>query len=272
MVLQRCRRMLERDSVGLGQDRRDIFGLSVWAGSQPQIVAALAARITQGKSTQVAFLNAHLSNLCSTASGSPARSRRLPASQRRYWSRHRFAGAARACVPSQSQWTDLTSALLGKSRPGWRIFCLGALPEVVAQASELSATRWPQHEVVGFCDGYCNDRDEVRRQILDLKPDLILVGMGNPIQERWIAMNVPSICPVGIAVGAWFDFLIGRVPRAPIWMQRARCEWLFRLFNEPKRLASRYLIGNPLFLYRVAIAVLSRTWLNSITSFSSDRP
>jgi alpha-1,3-mannosyltransferase len=78
--------------------------------------------------------------------------------------------------------------------------------------------------------------------------------MGNPRQESWIAAHVPEVCPCGIAVGAWFDFFAEAVPRAPAWIRSARLEWVYRLCLEPRRLARRYLIGNVVFLSRLAAA------------------
>lgn len=250
--------MLEQ-AASLDEDPREILGLSVRVGTRSDIAAALAARITAGQSTRVAFLNAHLSNLCA----------RLPHLKRDlggFLLLNDGIGLDIASLvlhgrkfPANLNGTDFTSGLLSESGHGWRIFCLGARADVMTRASAIIARRWPQHDVVGSCDGYFDDGDELSRRILDLKPDLVIVGMGNPIQERWIAFNIPTICPAAVAVGAWFDFLTGAVQRAPIWVQRARCEWLFRLITEPRRLASRYLLGNPLFLYRVAIAFLSRS-------------
>jgi UDP-N-acetyl-D-mannosaminuronic acid transferase (WecB/TagA/CpsF family) len=88
--------------------------------------------------------------------------------------------------------------------------------------------------------------DAIRRTVADV----ILVGMGNPRQELWLDNNLPATgCQLGVAVGALLDFLAGEVPRAGEWTRAARLEWVHRLFCEPKRLSSRYLLGNPAFLF-----------------------
>ena len=85
-----------------------------------------------------------------------------------------------------------------------------------------------------------------------MRPDILLVAMGVPRQEFWIAKNITSShCTLPIAVGALLDFLSGSVPRAPAWMRRLRLEWVFRLIVEPGRLWRRYVLGNPVFLARV---------------------
>ena len=86
-------------------------------------------------------------------------------------------------------------------------------------------------------------------------PDIVLVGMGNPRQELWLAQNIPDVCPMGIAVGALFDFQTGKMSRAPVAMRKARLEWMYRLLQEPSRLVGRYLVGNVVFLGRVALQV-----------------
>ena len=83
-------------------------------------------------------------------------------------------------------------------------------------------------------------------------PDLVLVGMGNPRQERWIARHVPEVSPFAMAIGAWFDFYSQTMPRAPQWVRSMRAEWVYRLWREPRRLAGRYLVGNGVFLTRLA--------------------
>ena len=77
--------------------------------------------------------------------------------------------------------------------------------------------------------------------------------MGNPKQELFIQKHLAATgCTLGIGVGALFDFLAGNVPRAMPWVQRWRLEWLYRLAQEPRRLARRYLVGIPVFLMRIA--------------------
>ncbi len=90
--------------------------------------------------------------------------------------------------------------------------------------------------------------------VQELQPELVVLGMGMPKQEavaaRLAASGVPCLIVCG---GAILDFLGGKVDRAPQWMRRLGCEWLFRLMNEPKRLFTRYVLGNPMFLLRTLI-------------------
>ena len=84
------------------------------------------------------------------------------------------------------------------------------------------------------------------------KPDLLFVAKGVPGQELWIADHREELaCRAAIAVGGLFDFVSGRIPRAPKWMRRCGIEWTFRLYQEPGRMFRRYVVGNPLFLWRI---------------------
>jgi N-acetylglucosaminyldiphosphoundecaprenol N-acetyl-beta-D-mannosaminyltransferase len=85
-----------------------------------------------------------------------------------------------------------------------------------------------------------------------VRPDIVLVGMGSPTQEKWIARHRAEIdAPVVWAVGALFDFVTGRIRRGPVWMTEHGFEWACRLVAEPRKLWRRYLIGNPRFIARV---------------------
>lgn len=98
---------------------------------------------------------------------------------------------------------------------------------------------------------------QIIEQINQAAPDVVWVGLGTPKQDLWMAAHRdPLTAPVLIGVGAAFDFYTGRIPQAPRWMQRNGLEWLFRLWQEPRRLWQRYLVYNPLFVVLVAAQIL----------------
>ncbi len=135
-----------------------------------------------------------------------------------------------------------------------RVFLYGAAPGVAAAAAEALRTFAPGIEIAGIENGY-GESDDVVRHVHAARADVLLVALGNPLQEQWIAANLPRLnVRVAIGVGALFDFLAQRVPRAPLWMRRARLEWVYRLYREPRRLWRRYVVGNVEFLWRVARA------------------
>jgi exopolysaccharide biosynthesis WecB/TagA/CpsF family protein len=158
--------------------------------------------------------------------------------------------------------TDFVPSLLGAlCHDGIRAFLFGAKPGVAEAASRALTCRYPELTIAGHQHGNLPQRDWndlVVRQINQARTDIVLVALGNPLQETWIAENLHKLkVGAAIGVGALFDYLAGEVPRAPRWICRIGFEWLYRLSVEPRRLWRRYLIGNFQFLYRV---VIDQTW------------
>jgi N-acetylglucosaminyldiphosphoundecaprenol N-acetyl-beta-D-mannosaminyltransferase len=97
----------------------------------------------------------------------------------------------------------------------------------------------------------------VNEMLNECHPDILFVGLGAPKQEKWMAKHCPKLnVPVTMGVGAAFDFIAGEKKQAPLWMQNAGFEWLFRLVNEPRRLWKRYLWGNAIFCFLFSINLI----------------
>lgn len=169
-------------------------------------------------------------------------------------------------LPHNFVGTDFVPALLERlAEAGVRVFLYGAAPGIADAAARVLEARCPGIIVAGVQHGYENGAAAVSR-IRAARPDVLLVALGNPLQEHWIAEHLDQVdARVAIGVGALFDYLAGRVPRAPGWMRRLRGEWLFRLAVEPRRLWRRYLVGNVQFLWRVV-----RSRLDSRRPFFED--
>ncbi|WP_346354226.1 WecB/TagA/CpsF family glycosyltransferase [Azotosporobacter soli] len=135
---------------------------------------------------------------------------------------------------------DLTQQLLARAAAsGYRVFFLGAGPDVANQAKAAAESRYPGINVVGTQDGFFTSQEEgpLIRRIAELKPDILFVALGVPRQEKWLTRHFSELTtPLCIGVGGTFDVMAGRVKRAPVWMQRAGLEWLFRLLCQPERL------------------------------------
>ncbi len=141
---------------------------------------------------------------------------------------------------------------------GYSLYLLGSYPGIAEEAALNLKKRYPDLKIVGTHQGYFNspvkknkeNKDKIRvnqekkeeeaeviREINQWQPDILLVGMGVPRQEKWIVSNREklkvSIC---IGVGGSFDVLSGRIPRAPLWMQRHGMEWIYRSIRQPKRI------------------------------------
>lgn len=140
------------------------------------------------------------------------------------------------------------------AREGWRLYWIGGEPGVTEAAAEALKARFPAL-ILGFDHGFharSGPEDEACVQAInDFYPDIILVGMGTPEQERWVEARAGRLqAPVIWCLGATADFVSGRVRRGPRWLTD-RAEWLDRLISDPGRLWRRYLLGNGLFLARV---------------------
>jgi beta-1,4-glucosyltransferase len=127
-----------------------------------------------------------------------------------------------AGFPENLNGSDFTPAFLSRLNRGARVFLLGGRPGV-GQAAAEAIQRFSQVDIAGHTDGYSIWQDEaaVNRQINRAKPDILLVALGNPLQEEWILRNRTSLqVPLILAVGAWFDFISGNAPRAPQILRR----------------------------------------------------
>ncbi len=140
--------------------------------------------------------------------------------------------------------TDFTPYLFRQSARPLRVFLLGGRPEIARKAADYVARELEQ-EVVGWCDGYAGMRDNgaVIDQVNRSEAEVLLVALGNPMQEEWILRNREALnASVVAGVGALFDFWAGDKLRAPGFVRSLRMEWLFRLCQEPRRLLRRYTI------------------------------
>jgi len=138
--------------------------------------------------------------------------------------------------------TDFTPFLFRTASTPLRVYMIGGRPEVLARASEFVHQRLCQR-VVGVCDGYdgLKNTPDLVAHINQAKPDVVLVALGNPVQERWILDHRDALdAGLLMGVGALFDFWAGDKPRAPKLVQKLHLEWLYRLALEPRRLMRRY--------------------------------
>lgn len=149
---------------------------------------------------------------------------------------------------------DLMWTLLGEAeRLQLPVFLLGGTPATLAQLSQRLASAFPQLPLAGSLSPPFRPLDEQdNERIADMihasGARIVLVGLGCPKQEVWMAAQRGRISAVMLGVGAAFDYHAGTATRAPLAWQRAGFEWLYRLVQEPTRLARRYLVTNTLFL------------------------
>ncbi|MEA4906569.1 MAG: WecB/TagA/CpsF family glycosyltransferase [Anaerolineaceae bacterium] len=150
---------------------------------------------------------------------------------------------------------DLLQAMCARSvGRGYRHYFYGGAPGVAAQLAQRLQRDYPGLIVAGVESPpyrrLTEEEDQaVVQRIREAQADVVWVGIGSPRQERWMHAHYRQLGkPVLVGVGAAFDFLSGRKPQAPRWVQRAGLEWLYRLVSEPRRLWKRYLLGYPRFV------------------------
>jgi N-acetylglucosaminyldiphosphoundecaprenol N-acetyl-beta-D-mannosaminyltransferase len=150
-------------------------------------------------------------------------------------------------LPERVAGSDLVPLLIRTAaQRGHRLFFLGGSPEATVLAVTRLQEQYPSLKIAGsYSPPYSRllemDQEDIRHRIQAVRPDLLFVSFGCPKQEKWIAMNYRTLgVPVAMGVGGTIDFLAGRIPRAPQWMQRTGTEWMFRLAREPRRLFKRY--------------------------------
>ena len=142
-------------------------------------------------------------------------------------------------------------------------FFLGAKPGVADEAARRLKERFPNLEVKGTHHGYFphagQENERVVEQINSSGADILVVGFGMPLQEKWLSENGGRLkVHIFLTGGAVFDYAASRLKSAPVWMIKVQMEWLFRLIQEPRRLFTRYAFDIPYFFLRIFFEILKR--------------
>lgn len=157
-------------------------------------------------------------------------------------------------LPKRMTGADWIWDLAAHAEGRYRLFWMGSEVGVTQAAALALQARHPRLEIVadhGFHAKEGPENDALIARINASGAHILLVGMGTPVQERWVAQNRARLTvPVVWVLGATADFVSGRVSRGPAFLFNNQ-EWLARLLIDPKRLWRRYLVGNPVFLLRV---------------------
>lgn len=158
-------------------------------------------------------------------------------------------------LPERVAGIDLMQDLVKLSADkGYSIYLLGAKQEVVEKTEKVLKEKYKKLIVAGIHNGYFKEDywKEISKELKKKKPDFVFVGITSPMKEYLIEylQNDGNNC-VFMGVGGSFDVISGNIPRAPMWMQKANLEWLFRVIQEPKRLFKRYFVGNRKFIKAV---------------------
>lgn len=240
-----------------GRDRTELFGIPVETAPPAELLRHILSYTEGSERRRVSYVNAHVLNQSKT---DPELLRALQSSDLIYCDGYGVRLAARMLrleVPYRmtgADWIWGVAALC--QQEGRSVYLLGSDPGAAAEAAEALKRWYPRLEVRGTHHGYfplgSPHSERVLEHISEHRPDLLLVGMGTPLQEAWVDQNLDRIdASVVWTVGALFDYVSGRVPRAPYWLADNGLEWIYRLAVEPRRMWRRYLLGNPAFLHRV---------------------
>lgn len=235
--------------------RIDLLGCPVDALTMEQTVARVEDAIARRKTTQHVAINAakvvryqHDEALRAAVDGCELAT---ADGQAVVWA-SRILGRS---LPERVAGIDLMDTLLDVSRSrGYGVFLLGARAEVLERAEQEILRRHPGVRIVGRHHGYFGTEGEadVVDEVAAVAPDLLFVALETPAKELFLARNRERLAvPFVMGVGGSFDVLAGERRRAPRWMRRTGLEWLFRLLQDPRRLARRYVVGNAQFIWLV---------------------
>ncbi|MFO1060333.1 MAG: WecB/TagA/CpsF family glycosyltransferase [Dongiaceae bacterium] len=232
----------------------DLFGLPLVDAPMRRTLDHIMVGLEAGAQSHIAFVNAHCVNVAQgdaeyrLALGRAARL--LPDGSGLALA----AGLQGQRFAANLNGTDLVPLLCRRlARAGRSVFLLGGRPGVAEAAAAELQRRAPGLTVAGTRDGYFAPEDEaaVIEQVNRSEADVLLVAFGVPRQELWIDRNLARLAaPLVMGVGGLFDFMSGRIPRAPRALRRLGLEWTWRFWQEPRRMFGRYILGNPRFVGR----------------------
>ncbi len=234
-------------------EKIDILGVQVDSVTMQQAVRQVETYMDERSGVMVATANAemimrathdgellHILNDCALV---------VPDGAGTVWAAHHLGYE----MPERVAGYDLAQELMRRApEKKRRIFFFGSAPGVAELAKKKAETLYPGIEIVGTRNGFFAEKDEpeIIKEIQAAKPDLLLVALGVPKQEKWLYKYRRELgVPVSIGVGGTLDVMAGVMKRAPRWMQKAKLEWLFRGMLQPKR-AGR-LMALPKFVLKV---------------------
>lgn len=239
-----------------------LFGVDVRDTTLDTAARHIVARAIEGRRTSIAFLNAHCVNVMHRDPAYRAAVEAMDSIFADGIGMRIAAKAAGLSLKDNVNGTDLYPEICRHAaRRGVGLFLLGARDGIAAAAGRRMQAEHAGLVVSGTHHGYIASPDLEARVIDDINrsgAQIVLVALGVPAQEIWIRANRHRItAAVVIGVGGLFDYYSGRIPRAPLALRKAGLEWAWRLAQEPRRLAGRYLVGNATFLARLGYELMA---------------
>ena len=234
-----------------------IFEIPIDLAHPADLLRTISDWASEGRTRRVMYVNAHVVNQSRVTPGLGDALRRADLV---YCDGYGVRLAARVLnhpVPHRMTGADWIWGLARLCElAGHPLYLLGSEPPLAREAAARLRLFYPELDVVGAHHGFFElGSDHNERVIEDINahhPRIVLVGMGTPKQELWVDRYAHRLDGAVVwTVGALFDYVSGRTPRAPRWLADNGLEWIFRLAIEPQRMWRRYLLGNPVFIKRV---------------------
>jgi N-acetylglucosaminyldiphosphoundecaprenol N-acetyl-beta-D-mannosaminyltransferase len=234
-----------------------IFEIPIDLAEPADLLSTISSWAAERRTRRVMYVNAHVVNQSRTT---PGLREALRGADLVYCDGYGVRLAARVLgrpVPHRmtgADWIWGLAQICEASRQP--LYLLGSEPPLAREAAARLRHLYPTLDVVGAHHGFFELGSEHNERVIeDINahgPRIVLVGMGTPKQELWVDRYAHRLDGAVVwTVGALFDYVSGRTPRAPRWLADNGLEWIFRLAIEPQRMWRRYLLGNPIFIKRV---------------------
>lgn len=240
--------------------RATLFNLPLIQATRSEAAYSIVDMAVSGEAITIQFINAHCVNL---ALRDESYRRALDHADMLLPDGSGIAIAARLAgegLGENLNGTDLFPEICRHSaRRGQAIYLLGGKPGIAAGAAGAMQQAFPQLRIAGTRHGFWTaaEEDALIEEINGSGAAIVMVGLGVPLQEKWIArVRHRLTARVVMGVGGLFDYYSGAIPRAPLPIRKVGCEWAWRLLQEPRRLFARYVIGNPQFM----VSALHNAW------------
>lgn len=229
-----------------------IFGLPLIRATKVEVAKNILARVGAKQETTINFVNAHCINVRRDDLEYRTALRNSDLLLPDGIGMEIAARLHGNTIDENLNGTDLFPEICREAEDeGAGIFFFGGLPGVADGAADWAATHFAELRIAGTQSGYYkkDEEDALIERINRSRAGIVLVGLGVPLQEKWIARNRHRLnAPVVMGVGGLFDYYSGRIPRAPKFVRACKSEWVWRLAMEPRRMAKRYILGNATFL------------------------
>lgn len=269
--LEQSRENKIENAFSQGIDSLSLFRIPVWNGTMKTAIDWIVSRARLRIDTRIGFANANNLNIAYD-------NRKLAKHYQECDSVFAdgsgilFASLLKSNkIVENINGTDMLPRLCEALEQGEEsIFLFGSEPGISEQAANNLKQTYPALRIAGTHHGFINseiDNQKIINKINNSKASILLIAMGTPLQENWLSQFESRInVPIKLSVGGLFDFYAHKVSRAPTKMRSLGIEWIWRMIQEPNRMWRRYLVGNPLFLFRVLKEVYRQNFKHSIFS------